>query len=597
MINKRLQIISKHFFEKYAAKLTKKPSYRGLSTVSRTHSATVEANQSYINYMGKHPFVYRNVGQELERAAANYSSTEAIVSCHEARRLTFKSLIGEVDRLAAGFWKLGLKKGDHVGIWGPNNIHWYLTMLAASRAGLVSVGINPAFQGPELEYCLKKVNVKAIVCPLTYKSQNYYEIIHSICPELSNSEKGNIKSANLPHLKAVIINTDSQLKGALTFNEVLDLSDKQGCNDIYKLQPYIIPDTPCNIQFTSGTTGHPKAAVLSHFSFVNNGIHIGNRNQLKGARICVQVPLFHAYGVVISIMAGMSHGATLVLPSPGFSPEHSLKASVEEKCTVIHGTPTMYVDLIKKQRELNLPLTTLKMAVTGGAPCSPQLFLDMKSVLNLQEVRTIFGMTETSASIFQSRPGDTMEQVLNTVGHIQDNIEAKVVDAEGNIVPFGQPGELLVRGYLTMLGYHGDEEKTKETIGADKWLRTGDQFVLQPDGYGRIVGRLKEMIIRGGENIFPKEIEDFLNAHDDILETHVIGVPDERMGEEICAFIRMHDSTSKIDRETVKQYCKGKLAHFKVPRYVITVDDFPKTTSGKIQKFKLIEQFQKTYGK
>ena len=455
-------LICKYFFFNFS-----------FSSAAFSNSASIESNQSYINYLGKNPLVYRNVGQELERIAAEFGSTKAVVSCHEAQRYTFHTLIDEVNRLAAGFMKLGLNKGDRIGIWGPNNMHWYLTMLAASRAGLVSVGINPAFQGPELEYCLKKVNVKALVSPLSYKTQNYYDIIHSICPELSKSEKGKINSENLPNLKAVIINTDQQLKGAFTFNEVLDLSDKNGFEEIYKLQPFIIPDSPCNVQFTSGTTGQPKAAVLSHFNFVNNGIHIGNRNHLRGGRICCQVPLFHAYGVVISIMAGLSHGATLVLPAPGFSPEDSLKAVVQEKCTVIHGTPTMYVDLIKKQRELNLPLATLKMAVTGGAPCSPQLFLDMKNVLNLQEVRTIFGMTETTASIFQSRPGDTMEQVLNTVGHVQDNIEAKVVDAEGNIVPFGQPGELLVRGYLTMLGYYGDEAKTKETIGADKWLRTG----------------------------------------------------------------------------------------------------------------------------
>lgn len=417
--------------------------------------------------------MYRNVGQELERVAAEYSSTEAIVSCHEMQRHTFKSVLDVVDRLAAGLIKLGLSKGDHIGLWGPNNMHWYLTMLAASRAGLVSVGVNPAFQGPELEYCLKKVEIKAIVCPLKFKSQNYYEIIHSICPELSKCEKGKIKSANLPNLKALVVNTDLQLKGALTFDEVLDLSDQQERNDISIRQPFIMPDSPCNVQFTSGTTGRPKAAVLSHFNFVNNGIHVGNRNLLEGGRICVQVPLFHAFGVVITIMAGMSHGATLVLPSPGFSPEHSLQAIVNEKCTVIHGTPTMYVDLIKKQREVNAALDSLKMAVTGGAICSPQLFLDMKNVLKLQEVRTVFGLTETTAVIFQSRPGDTMEQVLNTVGHVQDNIEVKVVDNEGNIVPFGQPGELLVRGYLTMLGYHGDEERTKETISADKWLKTG----------------------------------------------------------------------------------------------------------------------------
>lgn len=405
--------------------------------------------------------------------AAEYGSTEAIVSCHEMKRYSFKTLIEEVDRVAAGLLKLGLKKGDHVGIWGPNNVHWYLTMLGASRAGLISVGINPAFQAPELEYCLKKVNIKALVSPLSYRSQNFYEIVSSICPEIASSEKGHIKSTNLPHLKAVIIDTDDSLKGVLRFSELLDMGGKGDLKYIKKLQQFIIPDSPCNVQFTSGTTGQPKAAVLSHFNFVNNGIHIGNRNRLGGQRICVQVPLFHAYGVVITIMAAMSHGATLVLPAPGFSPEHSLKSVVEEKCTVIHGTPTMYVDLIRKQRELNLPLETLVMAVTGGAPCSPRLFLDILNILKVKEVRTIFGMTETTASIFQSRPGDTMEQVLNTVGYIQDDIEAKVIDAEGNTVPFGEPGELCVRGYLTMLGYYGDDEKTKETIGSDKWLHTG----------------------------------------------------------------------------------------------------------------------------
>lgn len=452
------------------------PNFIFRSTSNGTRSLqtnSLEGQPSYFCNIGKAPLAYRNVGQELERAAAEYGSTEAIVSYHETHRYTFKTLLEEVDRVAAGFLKLGLKKGDHVGIWGPNNAHWYLSMLGASRAGLISVGINPAFQGPEIEYCLKKVHVKAIISPLTYKTQNFYEILRSICPELSTSEKGNIKSANLPDLKAVIIDTDASLPGALTFNELLDLGNRQNRDEISKLQPYIIPDTACNVQFTSGTTGSPKAAVLSHFNFVNNGIHIGNRNQLSGQKICVQVPLFHAYGVVITIMAAMSHGATLVLPAPGFNPEDSLRATVAEKCTVMHGTPTMYVDLIRKQRELNLPLNSLQMAVTGGAPCSPQLFLDIKNVLNVKEVRTIFGLTETSASIFQSRPGDSMEQVLNTVGHVQDNIEAKVINAEGHTVPFGQPGELCVRGYLTMLGYYGDEEKTKETISADKWLRTG----------------------------------------------------------------------------------------------------------------------------
>ncbi|XP_061393876.1 medium-chain acyl-CoA ligase ACSF2, mitochondrial [Musca vetustissima] len=551
-----------------------------------------ESNQSYIYNKGKNPLVYRNVGQELEKAARIYGSTEAIVSYHEGKRYTFTSLIDEVDRIAAGFLKLGLKKGDRVGLWGPNNIHWYLTMMGACRAGLVSVGINPAFQAPELEYCLKKVNVKAIVSPLTHKTHNYYEIIRSLCPEISSSQKGDIKSENLPHLKAVIIDTDEALKGALTFNELLDIGNKEDLKEIEKLQPYIIPDSPCNIQFTSGTTGQPKAAVLSHFNFVNNGIHIGNRNQTTGARICVQVPLFHAFGVVVTIMPALSHGGTLVLPAPAFNPEASLRSIVDEKCTVIHGTPTMYVDLIRKQKELNLPLSTLKMAVTGGAICTPQLFLDMQNILKVKEFRNVYGLTESTASIFLTRANDTVEQILTTVGHIQDDIEVKVIDKDGNTVPFGQPGELCVRGYLTMLGYYGDEQKTKETIGSDKWLRTGDQFVLQPDGYGRIVGRLKEMIIRGGENIFPKEIEDFLNTHENIMEAYVIGVPDERLGEELCAFLRLQDDTKEITRDTLKEFSKGKLAYFKVPRYVVTVKEFPKTTSGKIQKFKLLQQFK-----
>ncbi|XP_067623666.1 medium-chain acyl-CoA ligase ACSF2, mitochondrial-like [Eurosta solidaginis] len=354
-----------------------------------------------------------------------------------------------------------------------------------------------------------------------------------------------------------------------------------------------MPDNGCNVQFTSGTTGQPKAAVLTHYNIINNGIHIGNRNQLdQKSRICVQVPLFHVYGVVITAMAAMTHGSTLVLPAPGFSPADSLRAIVDEKCTVIHGTPTMYVDLIKKQREEKMPLESAKMAITGGAPCSPQLFLDIKNVLGVEHIRTVYGLTETTAVIFQSKPEDGMDKILNTVGHLLDHVEAKVVDTEGNLVRFGEPGEIYVRGYVTMLEYYEDEVKTKETIGNDRWLKTGDQFVLEADGYGRIVGRLKEMIIRGGENIFPKEVEDFLNTHPKIIETHVIGVPDERMGEQLCAFVRLQDGIDSITRDEVKEFAKGKIAHFKVPLHIIPLDEFPRTTSGKIQKFKLAEKYK-----
>ncbi|XP_053960303.1 medium-chain acyl-CoA ligase ACSF2, mitochondrial-like [Anastrepha ludens] len=598
MLKEKLQTISRHFFKR-VLEAKGYPSAVLLHYFSAQAPAVVKSHNyhpAHLHHIGKSPLVYRNVGQQLERAAAKYGSAESIVSCHEKKRYTYQSLLEEVDRAAAGLLKLGLKPGDHVGIWAPNNMHWYLTMMGAARAGLVSVGINPAFQGPEIEYCLKKVKVKALIMPETYKTQNYYEIIKRICPEISDSSDGCIKSINLPHLKHVIIDSRNKLKGALSFDDLLGLSNPAEREDISKLQRHIVPDSGCNVQFTSGTTGQPKAAVLSHYNFVNNGIHIGNRNQLdSNSRICVQVPLFHAYGVVITIMAAMSQGSALVLPAAGFSPADSLHAIVDEKCTVIHGTPTMYVDLIKKQRELQLPLKTAKMAITGGAACSPQLFLDIQNVLGLDHVRTVFGMTETTACIFQSRPGDSMEQILNTVGHLQDHVEAKVIDAQGKTVSFGECGELCVRGYATMLEYYDDEAKTKETIGRDKWLRTGDQFILQEDGYGRVVGRLKEMIIRGGENIFPKEIEDFLNTHPQICETHVIGVPCERMGEEVCAFVRLHDSATKLTRDEIKEFAKGKLAHFKIPRYVIPIKEFPKTTSGKIQKFKLLEAYNKEH--
>ncbi|XP_039501486.1 medium-chain acyl-CoA ligase ACSF2, mitochondrial [Drosophila santomea] len=582
-MNSKLQTISRYM-------LRQKCALNAMRSISTSMPTLI----SHKHHIGKEPLVYRTVGQQLELSAQDYGHVEAIVSCHEGKRYTFKSLLQEVDGLAAGFRKLGLQPGDAIGLWAPNYMHWYLGMMGAARAGLTSVGLNPAYQGPEIAYCLNKANVKAIIAPETFKSQNYYEILRDICPEISDAEPGKIRSEKFPHLQSVIIDSNDGLKGALRFDDFLDLANKSEREEVAKIQKNILPESPCNIQFTSGTTGNPKAACLSHHNFVNNGIHVGNRNELEGERICVQVPMFHAFGVVITIMAALTKGATMVLPAAGFSPKDSLQAIVNEKCTVIHGTPTMYVDLVNTQKKLQVPLGRIKKAITGGAIVSPQLIKDVRQVLNVEAVHSVYGLTETTGVIFQSLPGDSSDVVLNSVGHLTDHIEAKVVDEEGRCVPFGQPGELCVRGYTTMLGYHGDEAKTKETIGNDRWLRTGDQFVLEANGYGRIVGRLKEMLIRGGENIFPKEIEDFLNSHPQIIEAHVIGVPDERLGEEVCAYVRLEEGVdpASFTAATVKAYAKGKLAHFKVPRYVIPINAFPKTTSGKIQKFKLVEDFK-----
>ncbi|KFB41496.1 AGAP008557-PA-like protein [Anopheles sinensis] len=457
------------------------------------------------------------------------------------------------------------------------------------------VGINPAYQIPELQYALEKVGVKALVAAKGYRQQNNYGMISHIVPELASSKPGELRSKQLPALSTVIIDSDDHLPGAIKFSDLYDLSSERDISKIEYLQAKICPDSGVNLQFTSGTTGQPKAALMSHFGFVNNGIHIGRRNELdrKEHRMCVQVPLFHAYGMVIATMAGMSHGATVVLPAAGFKAADSLAAIIREKCTVILGTPTMYVDLVRRIVESGAKLETPEIAATGGATCSPKLFADIKHSLGVRKVKTVFGMTETTAVIFQSLFEESPEDVQQTVGHVMDHYEAKVVDQEGNTVPFGTAGELWVRGYGTMLGYWGDEKKTKETIDADRWLRTGDQFVLREDGYGKIVGRMKEVVIRGGENIYPREVEDYLNTYPKVLEAHCIGVPDERTGEELCAYVRPKNPSDTITREELKRFCEGKLAYYKVPKYVRVLNDLPKTTSGKVQKFKLVEMFLK----
>ncbi|CAD7079650.1 unnamed protein product [Hermetia illucens] len=565
-----------------------------LYSSSSSDSSSSLRGPSYYHNVGKEPLVYRSIGQQLELTAQSYPDREGIVSIYENNRLTFGSILEQCNRLAASFKRLGLERGDRVGIWAPNYAFWYITMLASSRAGLISVGINPAFQTSEIEYCINKVNLNAIVAPDVFKTTHYYDILKTVCPEIGDCEPGKLASRTAPSLKSVIIHSKDKFPGAFQYEDIFNYATEDAITQIQNSQRDIQPDWPCNIQFTSGTTGQPKATVISHFSLLNNGIHAAQRNELntKHHKICVQVPFFHTYGVTVGIVAGMIYGSTLVLPSAYFSPKASIAAINEERCTVTYGTPTMYVDLIKKVIDSNAILTTPEIAVTGGASCSPKLLENIKHYLKMKKVKNAFGQTEATSVLSQSLPDETEDHVLHTVGHVTDHVEVKVIDKDGNVVPFGEPGELCCRGYLNCLGYYGDEEKTKELISPDGWLRTGDQFILQEDGYGRIVGRLKEMVIRGGENIFPKEIEDFLNTHPDIVESHVIGVPDERMGEELCAFISLKDGKPHLTHDDLKEFGAGKIAHFKIPRHIRVVHDFPKTVSGKIQKFKLVQQYK-----
>ncbi|XP_019547239.2 medium-chain acyl-CoA ligase ACSF2, mitochondrial-like [Aedes albopictus] len=559
-------------------------------------SLTAEGNQSYVHNADAQPLLYRNIGQHVRLAAEKYPNNEAMVSCHEAKRFSFSDVMEKVDRLASSLHLLGLEVGDRVGIWAPNCSAYYLSSLAISRAGMIAVGINPAFQLPEVEYAMNKVQVKALVTIESYRSQKYYEVLCQLMPELAESSPGKLKSSKVPSLKMVIVDTESKrLPGTVTLNDMLQMASEEEISKIEPLQPLISPDSGAALLFTSGTTGHPKAALLSHFGLVNNGTHSAHRLELdrKQHRICLQVPLFHVFGMSLGLMASFNYGTALVFPSAGFQAIASLKAITEEKCTMVYGTPTMFVDLLNELQKDKRQLPPMDFALIGASSCSPNLILEVKEGLGVREVLAGYGMTEASGATFTSGFGDKTEVALSTVGKLFEHFEAKVVDHEGNTVPFGTAGELCLRGYGTMLGYWEEEQKTKEVLGADKWLKTGDQFVLRPDGYGTVVGRIKEVIIRGGENVYPKEIEDVLDTHPHLLEAYCIGVPDERLVEEICAFVRVKETVpdEAVNLEEIKQFCQGKLANFKIPRHLRIVEQFPKTTSGKIQKFKLLETF------
>ncbi|CAH1379105.1 unnamed protein product [Tenebrio molitor] len=542
---------------------------------------------SYVHNIGEKPLRYITIGDLLEEAACKFSERKAIISRHQNKSLTFAEILVQADKLAAGLTKVGVQRKDRVGLWAPNLIEWYITKLACARAGLIMVGLNPANEPSEIEYCVNKVGIKTMVCGNKFKSQDYYESLLMIAPELKKCDPGKLKSARVPALRTVITMSENQKRGTYNFQEIINLANND-ISYIHNLQNKISPDEACNLQFTSGTTGKPKAVVCSHFSIVNNGYLYGKRNELSQEHtICSLVPFFHIFGIMAAIMAPLSHGSTIVLPTDGYDPNKSLAAIKEERCTIVVGTPTMYVDLVHLQEERKLKIS-LEMASIGGALCTSDLMKKMLRVLNLKTILSVYGLSETSGALFQGLKTDTNNKILSTVGCVSEHVEAKVIDNNGNLVPCGTAGELCVRTYSNMLGYWEDEETTKNVMGQDGWLKTRDQFILNEDGYGQIVGRFKEMIIRGGENIYPKEIEEFLNTHPNILETHVIGTSHARLGEEICACIRIKPG-SNVTSETIANFCIGQLAYFKIPSKIKIMDEFPRTTSGKVQKFKLKE--------
>ncbi|XP_068119486.1 medium-chain acyl-CoA ligase ACSF2, mitochondrial-like [Hyperolius riggenbachi] len=568
--------------------------HQGSVLLSLTPPTKPVASISYAHGTCDLPLTCRTMQQCLWDTTERIPDEEAIVEVRSNLRKTFSQLTKDVESLAAGLLALGLKRGDRVGMWGPNSYEWIVTQYATAQAGIILVSVNPAYQATELEYALRKVGCSALIFPDQFKTQRYYEILRRICPEIDNSPAGGIKSKALPDLRIAIV-LDKKYPGAFLFQEVMEAGGSQHVKQLHDLQKYLSCDDAINIQFTSGTTGHPKGATLSHHNIVNNAAFMGARMGFiwqERVRIALPVPLYHCMGSVLGSLAMAVYGPTLVFPSPSFEARAVLEAVSKEKCTCVYGTPTMYIDILGQPDFASLS-STLTSGFMAGSIAPPELMRKLVMETTVKNINIGYGTTENSPVTFLGFLFDEFHRKIDTAGHIMSHTEGKVVDTNtGEILPLNTPGELMIRGYCVMLGYWAEEEKTREVITPDRWYRTGDIATMDEYGYCRIVGRCKDMIIRGGENIYPAEIEQFLHTHPKIMEAQVIGVKDERMGEELCACIRTHVNV-ECSPEEVKAYCKGKISHFKIPRYIVFVNEYPLTVSGKIQKFKLKEIMEK----
>ncbi len=550
---------------------------------------------SFVHGASSAPLLYETVDAVLRRAVAAGAERTAVVVPHQAVRYTFRELERAVESVARAFIACGLKPGQRVGIWAPNCIEWVLTLFGAARAGLILVNINPAYRSYELEYALRLVGCRALVFAAAFKGTDYLATLRGLLPELSDTEPGLLSSERLPELRLLVCIGTAAAPGCLSFEEFaargarLPAAALPGTEDID-------PDQPVNIQFTSGTTGSPKGATLTHFNIVNNAFFVGECMRLTASdRICIPVPLYHCFGMVLGLLAAVTHGAASVFPSEGFDPLLTLQAVEHERCTALHGVPTMFIAELEHPRFGNVDLSSLRTGIMAGAPCPIAVMRRIVTDMHMPQVTICYGMTETSPVSFQSACDDPIERRVSTVGRVHPHVQVKIVDASDRVTQRGTPGELLTRGYSVMCGYWGQAERTREALAAGGWMRTGDLAVLDAEGYCNIVGRVKDMIIRGGENISPREIEEFLYRHPAILDIAVIGVPDHRYGEEICACIRLRDG-ARVSEEEIREFCRGQIAHFKVPRYVRFLDSFPQTVTGKIQKYLLREQVQRELG-
>jgi fatty-acyl-CoA synthase len=535
------------------------------------------------------PLLPMTIGAAFDRAVERFSDREALVVRHQNLRYTWVQLADEVDRCARGLLALGLKPGERVGIWSPNNAQWCIAQFATAKAGVVLVNINPAYRLNELEYALKQSGCRWLICADAFKTSDYHAMLHELLPELEHSAVGALKSDMLPELRGVISLCDKPVDGMLLWKGLMDMAEQVGPEQLRQCGEQLQFDDPINLQYTSGTTGFPKGATLSHYNILNNGYIVGESLKLtEHDRLVIPVPLYHCFGMVMGNLGCVTHGTTMIYPSAAFEPLAALQAAAEEKATGMYGVPTMFIAMLDHPERQSLDLTTLRTGIMAGTTCPIEVMKRVIDEMHMSEVQIAYGMTETSPVSTQTGPDDDLDRRVTSVGRTQPHLESKVVDEHNRIVPRGQIGELCTRGYSVMLGYWNNPEATAYAIDGARWMHTGDLAIMDDEGYLKIVGRNKDMIIRGGENVYPREVEEFLFTHPAVADVQVIGVPDKTYGEEIVAWVKLHPGR-QASADELRDYCKGRIAHFKAPRHIKFVDDFPMTISGKVQKFKMRE--------
>ena len=545
---------------------------------------------SYVHGASATPLLGYTLGDALNRAAAACGDRDALISCHQDIRYTYSALLHEVDRAARALIHLGVERGDRVGIWSPNAAEWIVCQFAAAKVGAILVNINPSYRLRELEFALNQSGVTLLISARVFRKIDYVEMLVTLMPELKARRRGVLRAARIPSLRQIIYLGEDANPGGMAWSEFVTQGDRVPQSDLARRERLLQFDDPINIQYTSGTTGTPKGATLSHHNILNNGFFVGEAlKYTSDDRICVPVPFYHCFGCVLGNLAAVTHGAAIVIPSEAFDADATLRAIETHRCTAVYGVPTMFIALHGHPSFESFRLDSLRTGIMAGAPCPVAVMTQVIDRMHVPEVTICYGMTETSPVSFQSAVDDPIDVRVSTIGRIHPHLECKIVDPEtGAVVPRGTPGELCTRGYAVMLGYWDDPDATASSIDSARWMHTGDLAIMRDDGYVNISGRIKDMIIRGGENVYPREIEEFLYAHPKISDVQVIGVPDPKYGEEVCAWVRLRDGEHATDEE-LRQYCRGQIASYKIPRYVRFTTEFPTTVTGKIQKFKMRE--------